>query len=74
MALPWHTNFSFFPPPNPSGSLPKWVVNKVSQYLVPQVSGALPNFQGRVPSAWLQHGAAGWGHPWVLGLCWERAP
>lgn len=32
-------SFSSWPIPAPTGSLPKWVVNKSSQFLAPKVSG-----------------------------------
>ncbi|NWH45395.1 STA10 protein, partial [Fregata magnificens] len=34
---------------DPKGSLPKWVVNKASQYLAPQLSGAFPRCLCQVP-------------------------
>ncbi|XP_068553584.1 LOW QUALITY PROTEIN: START domain-containing protein 10-like [Anas acuta] len=54
-ALSWHANFCFSPP-NPSGSLPKWVVNKVSQYLVPQMLKRLHKACVQYPAWKQQHG------------------
>ncbi|XP_048815259.1 START domain-containing protein 10-like isoform X1 [Lagopus muta] len=51
-AIFWCNNFTFSPP-NLLGSLPKWVVNKASQYLVPQMLKKLHKACVQYP-AWKQ--------------------
>lgn len=53
---------------DPKGSLPKWVVNKASQYLVPQVSAAFLWCVCQVPPHRLEHRAEESGCPWAAEL------
>lgn len=59
----WRNNF-WFSPQHLLGSLPKWVVNKASQYLVPQVSAAFLWCVCQVPPHQLEHRAEESGCPW----------
>lgn len=68
----WHNNF-WFSPQHLLGSLPKWVVNKASQYLVPQVSAAFLWCVCQVPPHRLEHRAEESGCPWEAELHWECA-